>query len=305
MESISQSPITDRGELLRFTLRTLLPLLEEKRAEIEKIQRKTFRFGDLERNQLDVYYPPTPGKAPVLFFVYGGGFTTGDRILEGASSLIYANMGSFFARRGFLTVIADYRLAPEVKYPASAEDIRDAIAWVIGNASSVASADVKPDVDSIFLFGQSAGAAHVSTLLFDKAVLAAASERILPRVRGVVLCGGPYTFKSASNLSLLAHYYGTPEETARREPLGLLEDASSAHLARLPDIFFVSAEHDLREILLAKAAFKPAIESRFGKEIPELMGRQHNHFSVVMAPGSGVGEEYCEDVVNWMRERLG
>ena len=73
-------------------------------------------YGDGPRKKLDVYAPKTPGgRAPVLFFIYGGGWNHGDRS-------DYQFVGNAFASRGFVVVIADYRLYPDVKYPDFLED---------------------------------------------------------------------------------------------------------------------------------------------------------------------------------------
>lgn len=53
--------------------------------------------------QLDVYYPPEAGagdKAPVLFFFYGGGFASGERVFPKPCDVAYTNVGAFFAKRG-------------------------------------------------------------------------------------------------------------------------------------------------------------------------------------------------------------
>ena len=44
------------------------------------------------------------------------------------------------SKRRILTVIPDYRLYPHVTFPGPVEDVRDAIAWFLVNASTVASA---------------------------------------------------------------------------------------------------------------------------------------------------------------------
>jgi acetyl esterase/lipase len=82
-----------------------------------------------------VYYPESAaavgGKAPVLFFIYGGGFITGSRSMDPPFEHIYSTVGAFFSHQGFITVVPDYRLAPEFQYPKAAEDILGAIKWVI------------------------------------------------------------------------------------------------------------------------------------------------------------------------------
>ena len=74
-------------------------------------------YGPHPRQQMDVYFPQTPGKdRPVLLFLHGGGFIRGDKADR-------ANLGWWGARQGFVTVLANYRLAPEVNWPAGAQDV--------------------------------------------------------------------------------------------------------------------------------------------------------------------------------------
>ena len=74
-------------------------------------------YGPHPRQALDVYVP-TAGEAgarPVVLFFYGGSWQFGDRGQ-------YKFLGEALASRGVVTVIADYRLYPEVKFPAFMED---------------------------------------------------------------------------------------------------------------------------------------------------------------------------------------
>ena len=86
--------------------------------------------------QLDVYHPQKlqTCKTPILFWIYGGGFVTGARVLDPPFDVVYTNIGGFFVQQGFITVIPDYRLAVEpwlAQYPKPVEDIRDAISWIV------------------------------------------------------------------------------------------------------------------------------------------------------------------------------
>src|SRR5688572_1446137 len=65
-------------------------------------------YGPAERHRLDVY-PADGPDAPVLLFVHGGGFVSGDKR---GDPWFYGNVGRYFAAHGFLTVVANYRLAP-------------------------------------------------------------------------------------------------------------------------------------------------------------------------------------------------
>src|SRR5690606_26882090 len=84
-------------------------------------------YADGPRHKLDVYAPEQRGAAaPVVFFIYGGGWNRGERA-------DYQFVGRALAARGFIVVIADYRLVPEVAYPAFLEDSANALRWVQDN----------------------------------------------------------------------------------------------------------------------------------------------------------------------------
>jgi hypothetical protein len=61
---------------------------------------------------------------------YGGSFTCG--ALNLIPDFLYDNIGAFFAQRG-VTVIADYRLVPDVFYPEPVKDLRDALKFVLSS----------------------------------------------------------------------------------------------------------------------------------------------------------------------------
>jgi triacylglycerol lipase len=61
------------------------------------------------RQRLDLYAPADASRLPFLLYVPGGGFVGGDKRSEDG---FYANIGYDFAKRGFLVLIMNYRLAP-------------------------------------------------------------------------------------------------------------------------------------------------------------------------------------------------
>lgn len=48
-----------------------------------------------------MYYPHFTGKAAVLFYVYGGGYVSGAKVLDPPDELQYKNIGAFFAKEGY------------------------------------------------------------------------------------------------------------------------------------------------------------------------------------------------------------
>ncbi|MFN3452539.1 MAG: alpha/beta hydrolase, partial [Sphingorhabdus sp.] len=100
----------------------------------------------------------------------------------------YGFLGRAFASRGFVTVIADYRKSPAVRFPAFVDDTAAAIAWVHANIGKH-----QGNKDRIFLMGHSAGA-HI-------AMMAALDPRYLKTqgidaavIKGVIGLAGPYDF---------------------------------------------------------------------------------------------------------------
>jgi acetyl esterase/lipase len=140
-------------------------------------------YGDDARQKLDIYLPKqnAAGGSAVLIFFHGGSWRDGER--EG-----YGFLGRAFAARGFVTVIADYRKAPRVRFPAFVEDTAAAIAWV---HASIAKHD--GDADRIFVMGHSAGAHIAMMTALDPQWLAA--QNLTPDViKGVIGLAGPYDF---------------------------------------------------------------------------------------------------------------
>ena len=107
-------------------------------------------YGPHARHRLDVYAPPGTNGAPVLVLFHGGGFIRGDKTMR-------ANVGAWGAAQGFVTVLANYRLAPECRWPSGPEDV--AAVW---QAVRDKAHDWGGDPDRIILVGESAGAAHVA-----------------------------------------------------------------------------------------------------------------------------------------------
>ena len=137
-------------------------------------------YGPSERQQLDLYYPElSDPEAPVVVFFYGGSWRRGDREK-------YRFVGQALSSRGYLTVIPDYRLYPEVQFPRFVEDGAAAIAWVHENI-----AEAK---NGIILIGHSAGAHLAALLALDERYLQ--EEGLLDHaIRGMIGLAGPYGFE--------------------------------------------------------------------------------------------------------------
>lgn len=141
--------------------------------------RHNLAYGPLPRQKLDVFWPQDASGAPVLVYVYGGGWETGRKE-------IYAAAARELVTQGFVSVIIDYRLYPEVHYPDLIRDAAAAVRWAAANATRFGG-----DPRSIVLAGQSAGAHIVALLGLDSRFLA--EVQVPPEaVRAVVGMSGPF-----------------------------------------------------------------------------------------------------------------
>ncbi|WP_343344017.1 alpha/beta hydrolase [Sphingomicrobium sp. XHP0239] len=111
-------------------------------------------YGAHPRQRLDVYVPVKRGTVPlpIVVFFYGGGWVRGHRSEFGF-------VGRALAARGYLTVMPDYRLAPEHRFPAYLEDGALALRWAVEHA-----AELGGDAERIAVAGHSAGG-HLAGLL--------------------------------------------------------------------------------------------------------------------------------------------
>ena len=104
------------------------------------------------KQKLDLYLPKDKTGFPILVFIHGGGWTSGDRAL-------YQPLGNKLAMAGIGVAIPSYRLMPGVKFPDQIDDAAAAVAWVSKNIGAKGG-----DLTRFFLSGHSAGGHLVSLL---------------------------------------------------------------------------------------------------------------------------------------------
>jgi acetyl esterase/lipase len=143
-------------------------------------------YGPDPRQKLDIYLPlataPT-GKSgyPLVVFFYGGSWSSGERAN-------YRFVGEALASRGVATLVADYRLSPQVRYPAFLEDSAAAVKWAFDHAKELGA-----DPRRIYVMGHSAGGYNAAMLALDQRWLAQVGQS--PRqLAGWIGLAGPYDF---------------------------------------------------------------------------------------------------------------
>jgi acetyl esterase/lipase len=128
--------------------------------------------ADAAKRMLDLYLPKGASNFPVLIFIHGGSWRSGDRSN-------YPALGSRFAKSGIGVVAPSYRLMPGAPHPAQIEDALAAVDWAIRNIAQYGG-----DPKRIYVSGHSAGG-HL-------AAYAGLERRFWPSLKGVMALSGVY-----------------------------------------------------------------------------------------------------------------
>lgn len=103
--------------------------------------------------KLNVFVPRSKKykSMPVLIFVHGGNWNTGNKN-------IYGFLGRNFAKKGVVTILPDYTLSPNANYDEMTKEIAAVIQWAKQNC-----AKYNGDANRIYVTGHSAGG-HLTAL---------------------------------------------------------------------------------------------------------------------------------------------
>ena len=252
-------------------------------AEVTAAPRTGIAYGSDDREKLDIYAPAGQSKTPrpVLIFFHGGAWRDGER--EG-----YGFLGRAFASRGFVTVIADYRKAPKVRFPAFVQDTASAIAWVHANI-----AKHHGNADRIFLMGHSAGA-HIAMMAALDPRWLAANNLKTDVVKGVIGLAGPYDFLPLTTESSKIALGQWPDLTETQPITFARKDA--------PPLLLLTGDKD--------TVVKPRNSKVLAEKIQSLGGKEElkiypnvDHADIIMAVARPFRTKapVIEDVVNFIK----
>ena len=139
---------------LHFCLLIIFAILPETQAQDVK---RNIPYVDSphERQVLDVYSPPDAKDLPVVFWIHGGGWQTGDK----TSVQIKPQA---FVDKGYVFVATNYRLLPDVDMATIVRDIAKSIRWVQDHIR-----EHSGDPQRLFVMGHSAGAQLAALVCID------------------------------------------------------------------------------------------------------------------------------------------
>ena len=146
-------------------------------------------YGPLPRQRLDIYRPTAAAPAagwPVLVFFYGGSWNRGEKA-------DYKFVGEALASRGVLTLVADYRLYPSVRYPDFLKDSALALGYGLNEAKPLGG-----DAKRVFVMGHSAGGYNAAMLALDARWLSGTGHAPA-ELAGFIGLAGAYDFLPMTN----------------------------------------------------------------------------------------------------------
>ena len=170
-------------------------------------------YGENARQKLDIYLPKAAEKSTalkkVIIFYYGGNWDSGERA-------DYKFAAEALVSHGYIVVVPDYRVYPEVLFPALMADPVSAAKWVKTNIKKY-----NGDANKVFLAGHSAGAHMAAMMAINPEYLAEVSLK--PNdFAGVIGLAGPYDFLPLKS-DRLKIIFGPEAEQWKSQPINFVD----------------------------------------------------------------------------------
>ena len=169
-------------------------------------------YGSHQRQKLDIYLPKNPQISDtlkkVVIFYYGGNWDSGERA-------DYKFAAEALVSEGYIVVVPDYRVYPEVLFPGFMADPVSAAKWVKTNIKKY-----HGDGDKIFLAGHSAGA-HIAVMMAINAEYLAVASLKPNDFAGVIGLAGPYDFLPLKSARLKT-IFGAESEQWKSQPINFV-----------------------------------------------------------------------------------
>ncbi|HEY4215296.1 MAG TPA: nuclear transport factor 2 family protein [Steroidobacteraceae bacterium] len=264
---------------------------------------RDLHYGPHERHVLDVFAPearpaagggggpgaggapaggggtPVAAGRPVIVFVHGGGFNRGAK--HTPNSIFFDNIGVWAVDHGLIGVTINYRLAPEYPWPSGIEDLTMLVAWLKAHV-----AEYGGDPNRIFLWGHSAGAAHVGDYVAHQSASGADTG-----IAGAILTSGFYDL--GDKVSIWKDYYGTDvSQYAARSSLPQLLKTSTPLFVSYAELDPENFQADSIKLIQGRAADN--------HPVPSIRLPAHSHISETYAVGSG-DESLSGPVLSFVR----
>lgn len=248
----------------------------------------TYREVDGVRLTLDAHIPDGPGPFATAILVHGGGWVAGDK--QQYITYIFQPLSD----AGFAWFSINYRLAPQYRFPADAEDVEEAIRWVKANG-----AKYKVDANRIALIGESAGGHLVS--------LVGAHSQPSARVAAVVSMYGIHDFITAS-----IEWKPIPTEILQLFGIPAVDANSAVILIKASPVIYITK--DMPSYLLMHGSADEDVPHEQSVEMCDKMNKAGAHCELITIDGAPHGMDHWEThpemlwykkaLVGWLKKTL-
>ena len=157
------------------------------------VEAKIIRKNDIQykgsssrAHRLDLYYPPARKNLPLLVFIHGGAWVTGDKD-------IWSKLATRWAELGYAVAVVNYRLSlsPGLIHPVHSQDVAAACGWLVEHQNDHPYSPTKT-----VLIGHSAGA-HIAAFLASHPSMLSEEGVSGPFApKGAIGIGGIYDIKA-------------------------------------------------------------------------------------------------------------
>ncbi|WP_231424052.1 alpha/beta hydrolase [Pedobacter sp. Leaf250] len=258
-------------------------------AQVKTAKNINYAGNAEEKNTLNIYYKNDSIKnKPVLIFIHGGSWSSGKKET-------YWWLGRNFARKGIVTVIINYPLAPNAEYQKMANDCALAVKWVKENIS-----DYSASQEKIFVMGHSAGAHLVELINADPKYFQHAG--IKNPIKGMIL-NDPFGLDIYEYLTeaekdnyyydFLRTFTDKPAVWKLASPLDYVNNIKNPHL-----LFYGSKTYDAIKIQTPRL-YEKLKANNIPVEIKEVKGKSHVPMISQMIFG---GNNLYKDIVAFIKK---
>lgn len=247
-----------------------------------------YREIDGVRLAVDVHIPEGKGPFPAAILVHGGGWVAGDK--QQYITYVFQPLSD----AGFAWFSVNYRLAPQHKFPADAEDVEEAIRWVKANAEKY-----HVDVKRLALIGESAGGHLVSYV--------GAHQATGTQVTAVVSMYGIHDFISAS-----VEWKPIPTEILQLFGIQAVDADSAPILIKASPVTYVKQQ--MPSFLLIHGSKDEDVPYEQSVEMCDKMKNAGAKCDLITVEGAPHGMDHWEDhpqflwykkaLVDWLRKTL-
>ena len=240
-------------------------------------------YGKHERQVLDVVHLEGAKDCPVILFFHGGSWRWGRKDY-------HRTIGKQFAQAGVVFATANYRLYPEVRFPAFPEDAVLAVKWIRDNIAKYGGNPKK-----IFLMGHSSGAHSMALVGLDESYLKKVGGDF-SWIKGVIAMSCPYYFDPSKEF-LYRDVFDVGRDHKEFMPLNHVDGGAE------PPILVMHGFFDPLIAVERAEAFIKKVRAVGGKVTRKIYS-SHGHFSLVRRATSWHiwPKPFLKDIVGFVRE---